>query len=505
LGIKFNPFTSNFDFDSAAGAFIPLAEKGANNGVAELDGGGKVPVSQLPNSIMQYKSLWDASTNAPALADGAGNPDEEIGSVYRVSVAGTQDLGSGNITFDIGDYVILNDSKIFEKADTTDSVVSVNSQTGIVSLDTDAIAEGTNLYFTDTRARTAAVDDVIVDGVTNVAPSQNAVFDALANKADTSLSNLTGPTNINQDLIPQTGVALSVDNLTGRTEGGSFAPSSSYAVKFTAGSNYVLSKIVCAMRIFAIGGTYAVRIYSDASVPTTLLATSDSFVPGSTGALADVDFNFSTPYTLTNGTTYWIALAKVSGGGTAAMGALNSSVIATSPKEFSFGTWNVTPSKLAFAVHSVLALKIGSLAKPWEVGYTNKLLLVDADQSNSVGFKSPATVAADLIFELPGTDGTSGQVLSTDGAGVLSWVQGGVGTTPNVEYITLSAGDITAKQVPLAAAPYSAAKTILDVIAGGPQLYSTDYTVSAAVLDWTGLGLDGVLIAGDVLRVVYWT
>lgn len=66
-------------------------------------------------------------------------------------------------------------------------VSSVNGQTGAVVLDSDDIAEGsTNLYFTDARAKAAAVADSIADGVTDVAPSQNAVFDALALKADAS-------------------------------------------------------------------------------------------------------------------------------------------------------------------------------------------------------------------------------------------------------------------------------------------------------------------------------
>lgn len=48
---------------------------------------------------------------------------------------------------------------------------------------TDAVAEGSlNLYFTDARAKAAAVGDAIVDGITDKAPSQNAVFDALALK-----------------------------------------------------------------------------------------------------------------------------------------------------------------------------------------------------------------------------------------------------------------------------------------------------------------------------------
>lgn len=176
---------------------IQSSEKGANNGVATLDGGGKVPVSQLPSSVMTYEGVWNASTNSPTLADGVG----DAGQVYRVSVAGTQDLGSGNISFDVGDYVIYNGS-VWEKSDTTDAVASVNGQTGIVSLDSDDISEGsTNLYFTDARAKAAAVEDAIADGVTDVAPSQNAVFDALAVKLE----------NIVEDTTPQLGGDLDVN------------------------------------------------------------------------------------------------------------------------------------------------------------------------------------------------------------------------------------------------------------------------------------------------------
>lgn len=134
---------------------------GANNGIATLDGSGKVPVSQLPSAIMTYEGVWNASTNSPTLADGAG----DVGMVYRVSVAGTQNLGSGNISFDVGDYVILNSSLVWEKSDTTDSVVSVNGQTGVVSLDTDDIAEGSALYFTDERAQDA-IGTILLDSAT---------------------------------------------------------------------------------------------------------------------------------------------------------------------------------------------------------------------------------------------------------------------------------------------------------------------------------------------------
>ena len=45
-----------------------------------------------------------------------------------------------------------------------------------------------------------------------------------------------------------------------------------------------------------------------------------------------------------------------------------------------------------------------------------------------VGFQAPAAVTANQIWTLPAADGTSGQALVTDGAGVLSWSTAGLGS-----------------------------------------------------------------------------
>jgi hypothetical protein len=49
------------------------------------------------------------------------------------------------------------------------------------------------------------------------------------------------------------------------------------------------------------------------------------------------------------------------------------------------------------------------------------LRFADSDSSNWVAFQAPATVAANVTWTLPATDGTTGQVLSTDGSGTLSF------------------------------------------------------------------------------------
>ena len=97
-----------------------------------------------------FQGTWDANTNTPTLVSSVGTN----GYYYIVSVAGTTNL-DGITDWQVGDWAIFAGTS-WEKVDNTDSVSSVNGFTGAVSLTTDNIPEGaTNLYFTNTRARTA--------------------------------------------------------------------------------------------------------------------------------------------------------------------------------------------------------------------------------------------------------------------------------------------------------------------------------------------------------------
>ena len=50
-----------------------------------------------------------------------------------------------------------------------------------------------------------------------------------------------------------------------------------------------------------------------------------------------------------------------------------------------------------------------------------ELQLHDQDNSNYVGFKAPVTVSTNKVYVMPSTDGTNGQMLTTDGSATLSW------------------------------------------------------------------------------------
>jgi hypothetical protein len=150
-------------------------DAGAALGVATLDAGGKVPVSELPAAVLgalSYQGTWDASTNTPTLTSSVGSK----GYYYVVSVAGNTNL-NGITDWLVGDWAVYNGT-VWQKVDNTETVTSVNGQTGAVVLTTTNIAEGTNLYYTDVRARAAISAGTGISYnnttgvVTNAAPDQ---------------------------------------------------------------------------------------------------------------------------------------------------------------------------------------------------------------------------------------------------------------------------------------------------------------------------------------------
>jgi hypothetical protein len=143
---------SDWNADHTLTGFGTAAEKdaGVPNGVATLDAGGKVPVSELPAAVLgalSYQGTWNASTNTPTLTSSTGTK----GYYYVVSVAGSTNL-DGITDWLIGDWAVYNGT-VWQKVDNTETVTSVNGQTGAVTLTTTNIAEGTNEYFTTARAR----------------------------------------------------------------------------------------------------------------------------------------------------------------------------------------------------------------------------------------------------------------------------------------------------------------------------------------------------------------
>ncbi len=125
-----------------ASNYIPLSQKGAPNGVATLDGGGKITASQLSSFSLSDTFVVNSEAEMLALS--------------------TAELGDVAIRLDINKSYILTtndpaDLNNWQEIITPlNHVIAVNGQTGAVNLTTTDINEGLNLYYTDSR-----VDDYL--------------------------------------------------------------------------------------------------------------------------------------------------------------------------------------------------------------------------------------------------------------------------------------------------------------------------------------------------------
>lgn len=99
------------------------------------------------------------------------------------------------------------------------------------------------------------------------------------------------------------------------------------------------------------------------------------------------------------------------------------------------GTITLTPEATAGTTSITIPATSGTLVTTAGSAFTGNITLnaqsdlrfADADSSHWVAFQAPATVAANVTWTLPAADGTSGQVLSTNGTGTLSWATAATG------------------------------------------------------------------------------
>jgi hypothetical protein len=99
------------------------------------------------------------------------------------------------------------------------------------------------------------------------------------------------------------------------------------------------------------------------------------------------------------------------------------------------------------------------------------LRFADADSSNWVAFQAPSTVASNVTWTLPATDGTSNQVLTTNASGTLSWSTPSVSISDNtsdsganyVVVTTATSGGITSARVSSTGLSYQPSTATLTV------------------------------------------
>ena len=80
-------------------------------------------------------------------------------------------------------------------------------------------------------------------------------------------------------------------------------------------------------------------------------------------------------------------------------------------------------------------IDIGSTDKPFSDLYISQLIFKQSTSDYKLTLIPTANMSENITFKLPNTTGTSGQVLQTDGSGLLTWTNqsGGGGNTNNIK------------------------------------------------------------------------
>lgn len=177
------------------------ANKGVAGGYASLDGAGLVPATQLPSyvdDVLEFANLasfpvtgetgkiyvavdtaktyrWSGSTYVEISAS-PGSTDavpEGSSNLYFTTARARQSISAaGSLTYDNSTGVMSF----------TDAVTSVAGRTGDITLSTSDVSEGTNLYFTNARARSAisASGSLAYDSATGVVSYTTPNTDGIA-------------------------------------------------------------------------------------------------------------------------------------------------------------------------------------------------------------------------------------------------------------------------------------------------------------------------------------
>ena len=363
------------------------AQKGQNDGLCELDANGLVPTNHLPPlAITDVHVVADATERLALSAqegDVAIQTDDSTSWIYD---------GSAWVQFAIGGS----------------GVSSVNGQTGVVSLLTTDISEGTNLYYTATR-----FDDRLATKTTDnlTEGSSNKYFsDTLARGAFSAGTGITITTGTIATTITQYTDALaksaSVVNSMAGTQTDQAPSVSSVKSYYTAGTGISLSSGTIASTItqytdeqaqdqaasLLTSGTHTGISYSYIDASNKIDSTV-SLAGFSIDALSDVDTTTSAPSSgqaLAWNGSKWIPTTISGGGATYAR-------IGITEKTSSFAISDPVSASIVEEHYKMNSTSSTTFTLPTAVG--NNGLTYDITNANT-GVVTVATISSQTISGL---------------------------------------------------------------------------------------------------------
>ena len=396
-------------------------DAGAANGVATLDAGGKVPVSELPAAVLgalSYQGTWDASTNTPTLTSSVGTK----GYYYVVSVAGNTNL-NGITDWLVGDWAVYNGT-VWQKVDNTETVTSVNGQTGAVSITLTNLGAGS---IATQNANAVAITGGAINGTTigattastgafTTATASTSVTTPIVqatNSAGLALRNSAGTSQISMGAGGGDNVTIAVStNLNGTNAQIDISPTGTGHVHIKpsgSGAVEIAPTNAGTMNNMVIGGTTPLAgSFTDLSVTGT---TSFDGSQGTSGQVLTSQGTGVTPIwtTPTTGTV--------------------TSVTGTSPVVSSGGN---TPA-------ISLAASYGDTQNPYASKTANNFLAAPNGSAGAPTFR--AIVAADIPTLNQNTTGTASNV-----TGIVAFANGGTGETTRQAAMDALAGAVTSGQ-----------------------------------------------------------
>lgn len=327
------------------------------------------------------------------------------------------DSVSADITFTLpgtdgtaGQCLITNGSGVWSWASfPADSVTSVNGKTGVVVLNSDDVAEGlNNKYFTDLRARAAAVINSTTGSETDQAASVSAMKAYVAAAAPVlSVNGKTGTVSLNSMDISESGTNLYFSDERAQTAA---------VVNSTTGSQTTQAPSVAAIKayiassspVLSVNGFTGAVSLSTTNIPegtnkyfTDALARSAAVLNNTSGVQTDQAASIyamkayiaaSSPVLSVNGYTGAVSLTASDVGAVAKTGDTMTGV-------------------LTMAATGSLSGQTGAI----------RLKELAANGDNYIAIRAADDMASDITLTLPNNTGSSGYVLTTNGSGQLSW------------------------------------------------------------------------------------
>ena len=170
------------------------------------------------------------------------------------------------------------------------------------------------------------------------------------------------------------------------------------------------------------------------------------------------------------------------------------------------GTIQISPdNSIATAANQDITLSPGGTGQVIstaniQLNAQTDLRWADSDSSNWVAFQAPATISSNITWTLPATDGTNGQVLTTNASGTLSWSSKSIAVSDQTSSATIhypvisttTSGDLSSANVSTTKMTFQPSTGKLNLL--GAQVSNSNSTGTLTVTG--GVGVTGAMYVG---------